>query len=89
MGIVGEDRSFVASRLSSPSPGASFELNRFYKEIAVGLGLGLRLDFSFLVFRFDYGMKIKDPRFPEGDRWQIPFKRADQGVWNIAVGYPF
>ena len=71
------------------SPGASFELNRFYKEIAVGLGLGLRLDFSFLVFRFDYGMKIKDPRFPEGDRWQIPFKRADQGVWNIAVGYPF
>lgn len=71
------------------SPGANFEWNRFYKEIAFGLGFGFRMDFSFLVFRFDYGMKIKDPRFPEGERWQAPFKRGSQGVWNIAVGYPF
>ena len=71
------------------SPGANFEWNRFYKEIAFGLGFGLRIDLSFLVFRFDYGMKIKDPRFPEGQRWQAPFKRGNQGIWNIAVGYPF
>lgn len=71
------------------SPGASFEFDRFYKEIAVGVGAGLRMDFSFLVFRFDYGMKIKDPRFDVGDRWQMPFIRSGQGTWNIAVGYPF
>ena len=71
------------------SPGAKFSFDRFYKEIAVGVGAGLRMDFSFLVFRFDYGIQIKDPRFDAGDRWQMPFIRRDQATWNIAVGYPF
>lgn len=71
------------------SPGGDFKFNRFYKEIAVGAGLGLRLDFSFLVFRLDLGHKIRDPRFNEGERWQRLFKRSSQTVWNIAVGYPF
>jgi len=71
------------------SQGGQFELNRFYKELAVGAGLGIRLDFSFLVFRFDVGHKIRDPRFPVGERWQRLFTRSGQTVWNIAVGYPF
>jgi outer membrane protein assembly factor BamA len=71
------------------SQGGEFKFNRFYKEIAVGAGLGLRLDFSFLVFRLDMGHKLRDPRFPEKSRWQRPFKRNSQTVWNIAVGYPF
>lgn len=71
------------------SQGGEFKLDRFYKEIAVGAGLGLRLDFSFLVFRLDMGHKLRDPRFPEKSRWQKLFKRNSQTVWNIAVGYPF
>lgn len=71
------------------SQGGEFKLDRFYKEIAVGAGLGLRLDFSFLVFRLDMGHKLRDPRFPEKNRWQRLFKRNSQTVWNIAVGYPF
>lgn len=71
------------------SNGGHFEWNDFYKEIAVGAGLGLRFDFNFLIFRFDAGHKLKDPRFPEGSRWQIPFSRRGQTVWNIAVGFPF
>lgn len=71
------------------SSGSGFRFNRFYKEIAVGAGLGLRLDFSFLVFRLDLGHKLRNPRFEEGQRWQRPFKRSSQTVWNIAVGYPF
>lgn len=71
------------------SPGENFEFNRFYKELAVGAGFGLRFDFSFLVFRFDYGIKVRDPRFPEGQRWRKPFESSTSGVWNIAVGYPF
>tara|TARA_R110000796_G_scaffold162592_1_gene279429 strand:- start:69124 stop:71583 length:2460 start_codon:yes stop_codon:yes gene_type:complete len=71
------------------SPGADFKFNRFYKEIAVGAGLGLRFDFSFLVFRFDVGHKIRDPRYPDGERWRKPFQNKNQTVWNIAVGYAF
>jgi hypothetical protein len=71
------------------SPGADFELNRFYKEIAVGAGLGLRFDFSFLVFRVDMGHKLRDPRYEEGQRWRRLFSQRSQTVFNIAVGYPF
>tara|TARA_R110001599_G_scaffold299673_3_gene504708 strand:- start:6677 stop:9139 length:2463 start_codon:yes stop_codon:yes gene_type:complete len=71
------------------SSGADFKFNRFYKEIAVGAGMGLRFDFSFLVFRFDVGHKIRDPRFPDGERWRTPFQGKNQTVWNIAVGYAF
>lgn len=71
------------------SSGGAFQFSDFYKEIAIGAGLGLRLDFSFLVFRFDVGHKIKDPRYPEGQRWRVPFSNSSQTVWNIAVGFPF
>ena len=71
------------------SQGASFAFNRFYKELAIGAGMGVRLDFSFLVFRLDFGHKIRDPRYELGARWLKPFSRSGQTIWNIAVGYPF
>jgi len=38
-----------------------FDLNRFYKEFAVGTGAGIRFDISYFVFRFDVGFKVYDP----------------------------
>lgn len=77
-------------------PGADFKFNRFYKEIAIGMGLGLRLNFSFLVIRFDYGIKMYDPARDEGQRWigdnlsLINWRgEPGQALWNIAIGYPF
>ncbi|WP_456115149.1 translocation and assembly module lipoprotein TamL [Roseivirga spongicola] len=84
-----DDSSPSSSTRLRLSSGGAFEFNDFYKEIAVGAGLGLRFDFSFLVFRFDVGHKIKDPRYPEGQRWRRPFFKSSQTVWNIAVGLPF
>ncbi|MGK7392266.1 MAG: BamA/TamA family outer membrane protein [Candidatus Cyclobacteriaceae bacterium M2_1C_046] len=78
--------------------GAQFELDRFYKEIAVGSGMGLRFDFSFLILRLDAGVKIYDPARPEGKRfilsdgfYDAPFIRskAETLVFNIGIGYPF
>jgi len=85
-------REFEASEAGEVvrvSPGAKFDLDDFYKEIAIGAGIGLRLDLSFLVFRLDVGHKLKDPRFPTGQRWQGLFKRPNQTVYNIGVGYAF
>ncbi len=74
-------------------PDANFEFNSFYKQIAVGSGLGLRFDFSFLIVRFDYGIKIYDPARQPGNRWiGEEFSWAEEisrGVINIGIGYPF
>lgn len=77
-------------------PNAEFRFNRFYKEIAVGSGVGLRLDFSFLLVRFDLGVKIYDPARPVGSRFVLnkgfnkgSFAKADNVILNIGIGYPF
>ncbi len=58
-------------------------------EFAIGAGLGLRLDFSFFVIRFDAAVPIKDPAYKKGDRWTFdhqPFMRTNL---NFGIGYPF
>lgn len=37
-----------------------FKFNQFYKQIAVGSGLGLRLDWNYVVARFDFAFRIHD-----------------------------
>ncbi|MCD6347618.1 MAG: BamA/TamA family outer membrane protein, partial [Bacteroidales bacterium] len=72
-------------------PGSNFEFSRFYKEIAVGTGAGIRLDLSFFVIRLDLGIKLKDPGIIGGPSW-IPFTRPyskTDFVLNFAIGYPF
>ncbi len=77
-------------------PGADFRYDRFYKELAVGTGLGLRMDFDFLVLRLDLATKAVDPSKPLGERWvldnisfQRPFGIKGQTVLNFGIGYPF
>ncbi|MFC3880827.1 BamA/TamA family outer membrane protein [Algoriphagus namhaensis] len=77
-------------------PGADFRWNRFYKELAVGTGIGLRMDFDFLVVRLDLATKAIDPAQPEGNRWVLdnisfrkPFGVRGQTVLNFGIGYPF
>lgn len=50
---------------------AQFSIKRFYKEIGVGTGFGLRFDFSFLILRFDVGMKVYDPARESGDKFVL------------------
>lgn len=75
-------------------PGTSFEWNRFYNEIAVGTGLGARFDFSFLLIRTDFGIKLRDPAIQEGSRWIDFSGTADKSlgkrfVFQFGIGYPF
>ncbi len=77
-------------------PGADFKFNRFYKELAVGTGFGLRLDLSVVILRFDFATKVYDPaglpgnKFILGDfRFSDFFTRSNQSALNIGIGYPF
>lgn len=76
-------------------PGGKFSKD-FLTEIAVGAGVGLRLDFSILVLRLDLAMPLRVPYYEKGDRWtfdRINFGdsswRKDNLILNIAIGYPF
>lgn len=50
-------------------PGADFSSDRFLSELAIGSGMGVRLDFEFFLVRFDLGLQMKDPLKIEGERW--------------------
>ncbi|MET0243068.1 MAG: BamA/TamA family outer membrane protein, partial [Flavitalea sp.] len=75
-------------------PGSS--MAGFYKDIAVGTGVGLRFDASIIVVRFDLAFPLRKPWLPEKERWVIDKIslgdaqwRRDNLVLNIAIGYPF
>jgi outer membrane protein assembly factor BamA len=76
--------------------GGKFNVNTFYKELAVGSGVGFRFDFTFIILRFDAAFPVRKPWLPEGERWVVnqiafgnPSWRSENIVWNIAIGYPF
>jgi outer membrane protein assembly factor BamA len=84
-------------------PGAEFSFRRgdktypFYKELAVAGGLGLRVDLSFFIFRFDVGMKLRynapvgDALNPPESAWWNDFRGLsgkDLGL-NLGLGFPF
>jgi len=72
--------------------GGIFRIDSFYKQIAAAWGLGLRLDFDFVLIRLDCGWKAYDPADNTGlSKWQVlyPYKFARNTAWHIAVGYPF
>jgi len=75
---------------------AQFKFDNFLSQMAVGTGLGLRLDLEFLLLRLDVAFPIRRPTLPPGNRWvfdQIAFGqkewRQDNLAFNLAIGYPF
>jgi outer membrane protein insertion porin family len=76
-------------------PGAEFS-SQFIKQLAVGTGVGLRINLTILLLRLDLGVPMRDPSLPAGERWlfnQIDFASKDWRrknlVFNLAIGYPF
>jgi predicted small secreted protein len=77
-------------------PGSGFDKGDFFNEMAVGAGIGLRLDFSILLLRLDVATPLRKPWLPEGDRWVFDDINLGSSSWrkenlllNIAIGYPF
>lgn len=75
--------------------GAKFNKN-FLGDLAVGGGVGLRFDVSFLVVRLDVAVPFRKPWLVGKERWVIdqinlrsPAWRKQNIVWNIGIGYPF
>lgn len=74
-------------------PGAKFS-NQFLKDLAVGVGAGMRLDIQIFVLRLDVAFPVRKPW--EDNPWVINQVRIGKAEWrrenvvyNIAIGYPF
>ena len=67
---------------------ADFQIDRFYKEIAMCAGIGIRLDFSFFIFRLDYGLPLYDPTNIDDQKW-INKSWVTNNRWQWAQGIQF
>ncbi|CAA6829162.1 MAG: Surface antigen (D15) [uncultured Aureispira sp.] len=86
----------TASTIPQRNPNTGVFTERFYEQLAIGTGIGLRVDLSFFVFRLDYGIQLREPQgygLKENGTVQYwnfePFVFANRSNLVIAVGYPF
>ena len=67
-----------------------FRFNRFYRQLAVSYGLGIRFDLDFLILRFDTGMKAVNPMGTGKARYPLVHPKFSRDfAFHFAVGYPF
>ncbi len=70
-------------------PGGKFNINTFIGQLASDVGVGVRLDFSYFVLRFDFAQRITDPALPAGQRFVIGSYKWFNPYMNLGIGYPF
>jgi outer membrane protein assembly factor BamA len=95
-GIFADVGNIWLAQKNEDMPGADFSFKRFYKELAVDVGVGLRLDFDVLVIRVDWALPIYDPMRSDEQGKVINLKWLDPphtyrplyGL-KVAIGYAF
>lgn len=69
-----------------------FNFTRFYRQLGLGTGAGLRVDLSFFVLRFDWAFPLHTPTQGWVVQSMQPFTRKwrrENAILNLAIGYPF
>ena len=73
-------------------PGGKFSFKDFPKQLAVGYGLGVRLNMGYFILRFDLGMKAINPAYEEDEDEHYPIlhpRFSRDYAFHFAVGLPF
>ena len=72
-------------------PNGQFQFDKFYKQIAVSYGMGLRLNFDYFILRFDAAMKAVNPAYENRQEHYAVFhpKFSRDFTFHFAVGLPF
>ena len=96
-GALFTDIGNIWYRTENPDyPDGTFKFNKFYKELAVAVGPGLRLDFNYFLIRLDYGLKARNPSPQVNDtdsqgKWFYKWepKTLVGGILQLGINYPF
>lgn len=89
--IFADAGNIWAIKKDADRPGADFNFGKFYRQLALGSGLGLRLDLNFAILRLDGGVKMRDPALAGSESWVLfhnKFQFRDI-TWQFGIGYPF
>lgn len=70
-------------------PGSKLTAKSFFKDMAVGTGLGLRFDMQMIVVRADLGVGLHAPYDTGKSGFYNMTKFKDSLALHIAIGYPF
>ena len=66
-----------------------FRFRNLYKQVGVSAGTGFRLDFNYLILRFDFGFRFKRPElYYVNDGWKAPPVGFDDIVKKIFTRGP-
>ena len=67
---------------------AIFKNFKSLKDLAVGVGFGIRYDLGFFILRTDVGFKAYNPEITDKNRW-FQNTNFNTAVYNIGINYPF
>ncbi|MCX6243339.1 MAG: BamA/TamA family outer membrane protein [Bacteroidetes bacterium] len=70
-------------------PGGQFDINYFIPDLAMDIGLGLRVDFDYFIIRLDPAVPIRVPYYFENNHWYVGKLGLSDIIWNFGIGYPF
>lgn len=73
----------------SQRPGGTLRSSSFFRDLALGTGLGLRLDIGMLVVRGDLGIGIHAPYDTGKSGYYNMTSFKDSLAFHLAIGYPF
>ena len=90
----------INSHSNQQDKNSIFELGRLYKDIAMDIGTGIRLDFTYIIIRVDFAIKLKDPARQYNDGWldfnrfgftepRINGVKIDNYAVQFNIGLPF
>jgi len=85
-------------RKNSTDPDARFAFKTLLRDLAIGVGSGVRIDFSYFLIRFDFAYKLKDPARQYNNGWADRFQwfenrpnglKVNNVAFQLGIGLPF
>ena len=79
-------------------PEAQFSLKNLERDLAIGIGTGLRFDFSYFLIRLEAAYKVKDPARQYNNGWMNGFSltelrqnglQVNNYAVQLGIGLPF